>query len=278
MLQRITKITKISEKYTKYDITVPETANFYANNILVHNSSFRLTNQKVIDFPKWLVKLYNKGYGNWRPVKILEKMFRKSSWQTIAGSRTVVKLKDSDQSGYYSTDIWNQALDQIAHLIPKSWVIYGELIGWAGQSAIQKNYTYNLPVGQFDIYIYRIALVNEDGLSADLSFNAKKKWCHDNGLKICPEMWRGLKKDFNYADYMDKRYYDDGFTQCVPLSNKDTVDEGVVIRVDDGLTPSLYKAKSPVFLGHETKLLDENIVSIEDEQSVSDDEDDRMDL
>ena len=229
----------------------------------LHGSSFRLTNQKVIDFPKWLVKLYNKGYGKYRLVKWAERLFRKTSYQLLAGSRTVVKIRDTDQSGFYSTDIWNQALDRIGHLIPKNWAIYGELVGWAGQSPIQKNYTYECTPGTFDMYIYRIAIINEDGLSADLSFDAMKRWCHDNGLKICPEMWRGRKGDFKYEEYMDIRYVETKFPSCVNLSNRDTVDEGVVIRIDDGLTPSLYKAKSQKFLTHETKQLDDGVIDIE---------------
>lgn len=232
----------------------------------IHGSSFRLTNQRVMQYPKWLVKLHANKYGN-KVFNWIEKYFRKFEYKTVAGSRTVIKLRDSENTGYYNEDIWNKALDRIAHLIPKNWVIYGELVGWVGQSAIQKNYTYDVPQGDFHMYIYRIAIVNEDGLSVDLSFDCMHKWCTNNGLMICPEMWRGKKKDFDYAKYMDIRYKDVGYTQCVPLSNKDTVDEGVVVRVDGDLTPKLFKAKSPIFLGHETKQLDDNVVSIEDEES-----------
>ena len=232
----------------------------------IHGSSFRLTNQRVMQYPKWLVKLHANKYGN-KIFNWIEKYFRKFEYKTVAGSRTVIKMRDSENTGYYNEDIWNKALDRIAHLIPKNWVIYGELVGWVGQSAIQKNYTYDIPQGDFHMYIYRIAIVNEDGLSVDLSFDCMHKWCTDNGLMICPEMWRGKKKDFDYTKFMDIRYKDDGYTQCVPLSNKDTVDEGVVVRIDGDLTPRLFKAKSPIFLGHETKQLDDNVVSIEDEES-----------
>lgn len=234
----------------------------------LHGTSFRLTHQKMIQFPKWLVRLYNKGFGNWKIGKFLEKLFRKSDYQLIAGSRTVVKIRDTDQVGFYCSDLWNQALDKIGHLIPKNWVIYGELIGWSNNSPIQKGYTYDQKAGCFDIYVYRIAVVNEDGISVDLPYDGMKKWCSENGVKICPEMWRGHKKDFDYEDFMDMRYVDRGYSQCLPLSDPKTVDEGVVIRIDNGLTPSLYKAKSPVFLGHETKQLDDGVVSIEDEESL----------
>lgn len=229
----------------------------------IHGTSFRLTNQKVIEYPNWLKKFYR-----YRIFNFVEKYFRRPVYKTIAGSRTVVKNRETDQAGYYSEDIWNKALDRVAHLIPKNWVIYGELIGWVSQKPIQKNYTYNLPQGQFDMYVYRIAMVNDDGVSVDLSFDTMKHWCKENGLKICPEMWRGKKKDFDYTKYMDIRYNESGYTQCIPLSDKDTVDEGVVIRIDNDLTPTFLKAKSPIFLGHETKLADENNVSIEDEESI----------
>jgi hypothetical protein len=46
------------------------------------------------------------------------------------------------------------------------------------------------------------------------------------------------------------------------------VDEGVVVRVE-GIMPRVYKAKSPIFLGHETALLDKEVVDLEAEGSVA---------
>lgn len=268
---KIKQIKKILQKYDRYDLTVNSTKNFYANNILIHNSSVRLSNQKIIFYPKWLTKLlvtlYNKGYGNYKIVKMAESLFRKEKWTPIAGSRRVIKLKDNEQSSYYDEDIYNLALNQIAQLIPKSWVIYGELIGWAGEKPIQKNYTYNVPKNQVHLYVYRIAIVNEDGVSYDLSFHQMERWCKENGLNICPKMWEGKKEDFDYEKYMDIDFVKSGYTQCVPLSKDSPCDEGVVIRVEGPLTPELFKAKSPTFLGHETKLLDSGEISIEEEQS-----------
>jgi hypothetical protein len=44
------------------------------------------------------------------------------------------------------------------------------------------------------------------------------------------------------------------------------VDEGVVVR-KEGITPYVLKAKSPIFLGHESKLLDAEVVDLESEES-----------
>lgn len=238
----------------------------------LEGTSARFANQKVVRYPKWIIgaltKLYAAGYGNWRITKYIERLFRKFEYSPVAGSRRVIKLRELEQSHYYNEDVWNKVLDWIAHLIPKNWVIYGEIIGWDGEKAIQPKYTYHLPKGSMDFFVYRIAIVNEDGISVDLGYDTMKKWCEETGLKICPEIWRGKKSDFDYQSYMDIRYKDSGFSQCLQLSDKDTVDEGVVIRIEDGeMTPTLYKAKSPIFLNFETKQLDNDVVSIEDMES-----------
>lgn len=234
----------------------------------IHGTSFRAANQQIKTYPKRILKLlnylYKKDWGNYRLVKLIQKFTGKVVWKPIAASRRVIKLVDLDSTGYYDLDIWNQELEKIAHIIPKNWVIYGEIIGWVGNKHIQKNYTYNLPAGQHTLYVYRVAIVNEDGHSYDLPHNHMEQWCASVGLKTCPVMYIGPKKDFDYQKYMDINFVDSGYTQCVPLSPDSPVDEGVVIRIDS-MPPVFYKAKSPIFLGHETKELDEGVVSLEDE-------------
>lgn len=265
MLQKIKSIKKLENKPTRYDITVSTTGNFYANNILVHNSSVRLANQQMATYPNWLYKLLRSKWWNSRPVQFLEKKFRRMVWTPIAGSRRVLKLKDNDTQSYYEEDIYNKALSSITHIIPKSWVIYGELIGWAGEKPIQPKYTYNVPKGDAHLYVYRIAIVNEDGLSCDLSFDQMAKWCSENGLKICPEIWRGPKRLFDANGYMDVSYHKLGMSQCIPLSPDSPCDEGVVVRIEGGLTPNFYKCKSPNFLIVESNQLDKGVANIEDE-------------
>jgi hypothetical protein len=49
------------------------------------------------------------------------------------------------------------------------------------------------------------------------------------------------------------------------LGENNLVDEGIVVRIDRR-TPYCMKAKSPIFLEHETKLLDEEVTDIEADQ------------
>lgn len=45
------------------------------------------------------------------------------------------------------------------------------------------------------------------------------------------------------------------------------VDEGVCLRVE-GITPLVVKAKSPLFLQHETKMLDQGVTDTEAEEAL----------
>lgn len=75
------------------------------------------------------------------------------------------------------------------------------------------------------------------------------------GWEFVPEEWIDLRlADVGYGRWPD----------ALPLGpNKKLVDEGVCIR-SDGLTPTILKAKSPIFLGHETALLDKGVENLED--------------
>jgi hypothetical protein len=85
-----------------------------------------------------------------------------------------------------------------------------------------------------------------------------REWAYSNGVVLAPVA------DLDYF-YCGKRALPVGKTP------KGLVDEGVCVRWD-GLQPLILKAKSPVFLGHETKLLDRGETNLEDVGSATDDE------
>jgi hypothetical protein len=162
-----------------------------------------------------------------------------------------VKIDSSEQS-FYDTDVWAQTLDKIQHLIPKDCVIYGEIAGWSGDKALQKDYTYQIPLGTTQFYIYRIATVNDDGFMVDWSWNQIKSFCKNNGLLHVPEIYQGYFKDFDYRDYENKKFREElGLIQCLPLDKEAPCSEGIVVRLENNLTPYLTKFKSPEFYLHE---------------------------
>jgi hypothetical protein len=185
----------------------------------------------------------------------------------VFGSRKVIKdVNNPDQNHYYEVDIWTQEGKKLEGLLPQNYIVYGEVIGWTeNMAAIQQGYSYQIPPGTCELYVYRVAIVNEDGIMTDLSWDHVKEFCFKTGLKHVPEMWRGKHKDFVVESYLDRRF-NETWKNCLPLEGENTVDEGVCVRVDR-LTPYILKAKSPKFLQYESKMLDQEVVDLEAEGS-----------
>lgn len=213
-------------------------------------------------------------------------------YAAVSGSRKVIKDPLNDrQEHFYDFDLWTWYGNKIADLIPEGWIVYGELIGYlpGTDTPLQTNYTYDCSPGECELYVYRVATINAQGTLADLSWDGVKEFCTARGLKWTPELIRmHLSErgpdDIDWDDESpydwiqdflerieDRRYaeltdiYDDwnGWVDpMVPLSDPKSVDEGVCLR-QDGIVPTILKAKSAVFLQHETKLLDKDELDIE---------------
>jgi hypothetical protein len=220
----------------------------------LHGTSIRIGNVPVKRTLKWYERLVSK----FVKVQTME-------YANVYGSRRVTKDSNNpDQNHFYDTDLWTIEGAKLDGIVPKGYVVYGELIGYTPSGeAIQKNFTYDRPVGQCELYVYRVVQVNPDGIAVDLSWDQVKEFTTNNGLKHVPELWAGLHVGFNVNDFIDVRFRDLGYSNAVPLSDPKLVDEGVCVRVE-GLTPRVLKAKSPKFLAHETAMLDNNEVDMEE--------------
>ena len=203
-----------------------------------------------------------------RAAKLAGVQVKDTEMDYVFGSRKVIKdINNPNQNHFYTTDIWTEEGKKLEGMIPENYLLYGELIGWTPDGApIQKNYTYNVPEGTRDLYIYRVAFINERGFVTDLSWEQVQEFCKDRGLKTVPELYAGPMptQPEIIQWFIDKRFREDDYPQAVELDKNSPVDEGVCIRVD-GMSPYILKAKSPKFLEHETKMLDEEAVDMEEE-------------
>jgi hypothetical protein len=226
----------------------------------LHGTSVRLSNipvKRKLTFIEKILKFFK--------VKINE-----TEYDYIAGSRRVIKdpKTEKEYNHFYEYDIWTECLEKNKQVIPKNYIIYGEIIGWAKESPVMKNYTYKIPQGENELYVYRVVIVNPDGLTTDLTWEQIKEFCKNTGLKCVPEIFVGYHKDFNVEPYMDVKFVKDlGLNHCLDLDDTAPCDEGLCIRIE-GLQPYITKAKSPEFLAHETKQLDKGEVDIETSESV----------
>lgn len=185
-----------------------------------------------------------------------------TEYDVIYWSRRVIKNGNIvSWNSYYKHDIYKDIADKYGSLIPKDYILYWEIIWRAGNSPIQKWYTYNLKQWECELYVYRISIVNEDWLSTDLSWDAMVDVCEVMWIKVVPLVWLMKFKDFNVDDYMDKIYSEE-YSNAIPLSDKWTVDEGIIVRTE-WLSPYLTKAKCQKFLEYETKFIDSGEVDIE---------------
>ena len=186
----------------------------------------------------------------------------------VYGSRRVIKdVNNPDHQHFYDSDIWTDAGQKIHDSIPENFILYGELIGYTPNGAlIQDRYAYDLDPGQNDLYIYRVAMVSNQGMLVDLAWDLVKEFCRDRGIKHVPELWRGQHMNFKAEDWLNKNFHKElhgGYPQAVPLADDSPCDEGVCVRVD-GIAPYILKAKSPDFLQMESENLDKGVIDTEE--------------
>lgn len=242
-----------NKKQIKSTDTVVVTQKLHGTSIRIGNT---LVNRKMNLLEKALKKV---------GVKIQDK-----EYDNVYGSRKVIKDPDNPfQTHYYSEDLWSSVGRQLDDKVPQGFVLYGEIIGYVeGNAPIQKNYTYNLPVGNHELYLYRITYINPQGIQTDLSWDQIKVFCRDHGLKHVPELWVGKHKNFDIDKFVPQTEavrYSDKYPTALPLSPDSRSDEGVCIR-KEAMNPVILKAKSPIFLEHETEMLDKEVVDIEEDQ------------
>lgn len=196
-----------------------------------------------------------------------------TEYDYVYGSRRVIKDKNNPSHvHFYDTDIWTSEGEKLMGKIPQGYLVYGELVGWTPEGApLQSKYTYDVPHTLAELYVYRVATINPEGVVTDLTYDQIVEFCRDRALKVVPLLWRGKYKDFKPEDWVDYRdgdplhkYKEEGYPQAVPLSKDCPVDEGVVIRAE-GLAPYTLKAKSQTFVAHDNKVAEEGTLDMEEE-------------
>ena len=133
-------------------------------------------------------------------------------YKKLYGSRNVI-LDETKSDHYYKDDFRFKLYNTIKDKLNKNEIIYGEIVGYtlSGKEimphvSINKikdrdtknnlksifgdtifyNYGCNPDSKIFDFYVYRIAVVNPDGILTEMSWPQVKKRCLENGNQICP--------------------------------------------------------------------------------------------
>tara|TARA_B100001245_G_C22885773_1_gene426196 strand:+ start:695 stop:1981 length:1287 start_codon:yes stop_codon:yes gene_type:complete len=254
-----------TDNYFKYSHVIPEEKEVTVTQKL-HGTSIRIANTIVHRKLSRLEKIAHKV-----GVTVVDR-----EYDYVYGSRRVIKDKNNPTHvHFYDTDIWSTEGEKLVGKIPKGYLVYGELVGWTADGApLQSKYTYQVPQGLAELYVYRVATINPEGVVLDMSYDQIVEFCRDRDLKVVPLLWRGKYKDFKPEEWADfaghetlHRYKEDGYPQAVPLDKDTPCDEGVVIRAE-GIAPFTLKCKSATFVGHDNQAVADGTLDMEEEGKV----------
>lgn len=262
-LSKIKKITKIDGKLDRYDLTIKSTSNFFANGILIHNTSGRASHTKIIK---------NKPLSFFQKIKkkigLDVKPDKEEYWDYIAGTRNVTLLPaDKDKEGFHGPEGYRfEILESFKPYLEKGMTVFFEIYGFANGRPImavhdteklkdkafsrkygpKMVYKYGCAEDEYRIMVYRIQVTGEGGESIDFTPPQIQGWCE--------------KRNFNYSKPLKSFLFDGDketlFKEVKDLAERESVlcedytdsshiNEGIVCRVDyKGLTPTFYKYKS----------------------------------
>ena len=194
---KIKSIKKLSEKLDRYDLTVSSTNNFFANDILIHNTSAifanvltkkpvqlsniqklfnKMSNKKIKKLKKQNATRYEDKKRLENQIKQYEKIKKPTytvGYGNIYSSRTVIKnqyINSGVNSGFYGVDIWGVYDKIMKPYIPQGMTLYGEICGYLDNTGkmIQPKYDYGCDIGENFLMPYRITTTRED--------HTKKEW------------------------------------------------------------------------------------------------------
>lgn len=229
----------------------------------------------------WTSNLLRVRQLNWRDrlARFFGVKVQETEYGPIYGSRKVIKneFKVQNSNHYYGTDIWKAVNDLLAPIIPETFTLYGEVVGYTKEGgAIQKGYDYGCAPESFEVYIYRITSTNPSGQVFELSTSQIKEFCDKNNIKTPPIFYQGKAgdmypelsnlplKEFQEA-FLNNLIRDFNEKDCFMCVTK-VPEEGIILRKEGLYDYDVYKLKSQRFLEWETKELDNNEQNIEDQE------------
>ena len=202
---KIKSIKKLDKKFDRYDLTVSATGNFFANGILIHNTSFVAANilTRIPIKLSTLKNRHNKRVN--RAIKMTLKGEKRFYWQrniinnkvillknslvkdykidygNVYSSRGVIKnqyINKNVTAGFYGVDIWGEFNEIIKPYLLKGMSVYGEICGYCTNSdkMIQKGYDYGCKRGENYLMLYRITFTDSEGNKTEWDVNEVYGW------------------------------------------------------------------------------------------------------
>jgi hypothetical protein len=207
-----------------------------------------------------------------------------SQYDLVFASRHVIKneFADKKSESFYDSNIWEIVANKYKDSLQDGITLVGEVVGYtptgaAIQSMKGKAYDYGCEVGKCDFIVFRINYTSPAGKVYEFSFPQVMDYCKKFNLKHVPVYYIGRAKD-KYPDITTDNHWHENFLNKlieeylekddIYCLTKGLADEGIVLsrRVDvfEGL-----KLKSFRFLQGETTELDDGVIDMETQESIT---------
>jgi len=278
----------------RYDLTVSSTSNFFANGILIHNTSGRTGHVLMERDLKWHEKLAKR-----LKVNIADK-----EWIYLNGTRRVVmhEDKEKDKNPFHDPTIRDKAYKLFKDNLRKGETVFYEIVGYESTGATimpsvdttkmndkeftkkygkLMTYSYGCESKFCEVYIYRMTMTNEDGLSIDYSWNDLVKRASELGVKVVPHIRTLTLKELKAIGTSEGRTYNDDrdildeFEKLVEkyasgpsILDPNHIKEGVCVRIEGGIDNRTFKFKSFEFKVLEEIVKDSGVIDAEEAQDA----------
>lgn len=183
------------------------------------------------------------------------------SWEYVTGTRRTTLEDFNKPTGYYGSDSFRkQYHDYFVDKLHKGEEIFYEVLGYTdsgklimGECNNEKTkdkefikqygkttkFTYGCEPNNSVMYVYRMTMTNEDGVTIEYSTELIKQRCEQMGCNFVPQFDRFLFT--TEEDLMDRV---NSFIDGADPIGKNHIREGVVVRIDSSTTFKAYKSKS----------------------------------
>lgn len=205
-----------------------------------------------------------------------------TEYGNLFASRTVIKNSRIDpyaeNSGFYDSNIWKIVSDRVYPHLDNGVSLYGEVFGFTPTgSYIQPKYDYGCPPRELNFIIYKGTLTLPDGKVYVMSQAQLEAYCAEKGFSMARKYYDGKAKDLfpginthnhwhqSFLQALEKEFLE---KKCIICKN-DVWAEGIVIKRQIPFVWDTLKLKSLNFLGYETSMLDSDEVSVDEEESAS---------
>ena len=190
-------------------------------------------------------------------------------WVEMAGTRNVIITDGNKETWFHSAAFRDGACEPFVGKLHKWEVVYYEVVGFEGeatpimwavsvkeldkdtQELYQNNigikqshgliYSYGCNPGQYEVYVYRITIANEDWHTVDYSWEDVKKRCAQLGVKYVPELLvvPAFGGSYKVLEKKLEKLLPDGPSTI----DKTHPCEWYCLRVESWLSPKIYKRK-----------------------------------